>query len=100
MLRHIVLLELRPETPLSTIDEIVQALRELPAKIEQIRSFEVTVDIGLAEGNATLGIVAGFDDADAWREYGPHPEHQAVVQQLITPNVLRRSAVQGTPLTV
>jgi hypothetical protein len=94
-LRHVVLIELKPDTPTETVDELVTALRALPPQIPAIRTYEVTRDIGLAEGNATVAVVAGFDDADGWRTYGPHPAHQEVVQRLVTPNAVRRTAVQG-----
>jgi hypothetical protein len=94
-LRHVVLLELKPETSEETVATIVAALRELPSKIDTIRSYEVLVDLGLQEGNASVGVIAGFDDAEGWRAYGPHPAHQAIVQSLITPNVVKRTALQG-----
>jgi hypothetical protein len=94
-LRHVVLIELAPDTAPETHDEIVAALRALPPQIESIRSYEVTSDLGLQDGNATIGVIATFDDVDGWRAYGPHPAHQAVVQGLITPNVVRRTALQG-----
>jgi hypothetical protein len=94
-LRHVVLIELKPETSPATVDEIATALRALPGQIPAIRTYEVSVDLGLQDGNATLAIVAGFDDADGWRTYGPHPAHQKVVQELVTPNAVRRTAVQG-----
>lgn len=94
-LRHMVLVELRPETPTDVRDELVARLRELPELIDAIRDYEVHVDAGLQDGNATVGIVATFDDADGWRQYGPHPAHQAVVKELIAPNAVRRVALQA-----
>jgi len=94
-LRHMVLIELKPETPSATVQGIVDALRALPAQIEAIRSYEVNVDLGLVDGNATIGVVAGFDDVEGWRTYGPHPAHQAVVQELIVPSSVRRIGLQA-----
>ncbi len=94
-LRHVVLIELKPETPLTVVDEITSALRALPSQIEAIRSYEVLTDLGLAETNASIGVIATFDDEAGWRSYGPHPAHQAVVQQLIAPNAVKRIALQG-----
>ena len=94
-LRHMVLIELKAETSDETRDAIVAGLRALPAKIDAIRSYEVTFDLGLTEGNASIGVIATFDDVDGWRTYGPHPAHQAVVRELIAPNAARRIGLQG-----
>ena len=94
MFHHIVLLELQPDTPEDAIDELVDALRGLPDAIEEIRSYRVGRDAGLADDNATVAVVAGFDDEDGYAVYRDHPVHQAVITELIRPRLVRRSALQ------
>lgn len=91
MLRHVVLLRF---TDPGVADEVVGALRELPARVPSIRSYEVTTDAGLAEGNAHVCVTADFDDADGHAAYTAHPDHVAVIDRLIRPNLESRSAVQ------
>lgn len=94
MIRHCVLLGVAEGTDRQVLDAIVDALRELPAAIPEIRSYEVGVDLGWRDGNAQIGIVAGFDDEEGWRTYVEHPAHVAVIEQHIAPVVTSRQAVQ------
>ncbi len=94
MFHHIVLLELQPDTPDDAVDELVDSLRRLPDAIEAIRTYRVERDAGLAADNATVAVVAGFDDEDGFVVYRDHPVHQAVIAELIRPRLVRRSALQ------
>ena len=94
MLRHVVCLTFRASTPDAAVDELVAALRALPAAIPEIRHYEVGIDVGLADGNADLTLAADFDDADAWRRYQDHPAHVRVITELVRPIVEHRVASQ------
>ena len=93
-LRHVAMLTFRDDTTDEQIDEIVAALRLLPSQIDELRSYVVGVDAGLAEGNASLAIVADFDSVAGYETYRDHPAHQAVATQLIIPVLTGRAAVQ------
>jgi hypothetical protein len=94
MLRHIVLLTLKADTPPETVTALAEALRGLPAQIPCIRGYEVGVDLGLSPGNATVGVVARFEDEAGFREYQEHPAHRAVIDTMITPVRESRAAIQ------
>jgi hypothetical protein len=94
MLRHIGLLTLKAETPPETAATIAEALRMPPAQIPCIRGHEVGVDLGLSPGNATIGVVARFEDEAGFREYQEHPAHLAVIDTLIMPVRESRTAIQ------
>jgi len=93
-LRHIALLTLRDDTTDSQRDEIVTALRELPDKIPELRSYVIGTDASLTEGNATLAVVADFDSVAGYETYRDHPAHRAVATQLIVPLLTGRSVIQ------
>jgi len=93
-LRHILTLTFREGTTPEQIDTIVAGLRDLPGQIPQIRAYSVGVDAGLAEGNATLGIVGDFASVADYEVYRDHPAHQAVITQHIVGVLAARSAVQ------
>jgi hypothetical protein len=93
VIRHVVLLTIDPSAPTAP-QVIVEALRELPAAIPELRSYEVGVDLGLADGNATVAVVADFDDVDGYTTYRDHPAHRAVIEELISPVLVARTAVQ------
>ena len=94
MLRHVVCLTFRAGTPPEAVDTLVDALRALPETIPEIRGSSTGTDAGLSDGNAHLAIVAEFDDADGWRAYQKHPEHQRVITELVRPIVDGRTAAQ------
>jgi Stress responsive A/B Barrel Domain len=94
MLRHTVLLTLSTDPASETTSAIVAALRKLPAQISSVREYEVGADLGLNEGNATIAVVARFDDEKGYLEYRDHPAHRAVIDELITPVRTGRTAIQ------
>jgi Stress responsive A/B Barrel Domain len=94
MIRHCVFVTLAPGTSEAATTAIVEALRGLPEKIPEIRSYEVGTDLGWREGNPDIGIVATFDDEDGWRTYQSHPAHVAAIDEHIAPHATGRSSVQ------
>jgi predicted regulator of amino acid metabolism with ACT domain len=46
------------------------------------------------EGNADFALVADFVDEEALETYANHPDHKAVLSQLIRPITERRVAIQ------
>lgn len=93
-LRHVVLLRFHEGTEASQVDALVAGLRELPALIEGLRSFQTGADLGLAAGNWDLGIAVEFDDEATWAAYQAHPEHQRVIAELVRPITAERAAAQ------
>jgi Stress responsive A/B Barrel Domain len=89
-----VCLSVRNGTDGDAVAALTEALRALPARIPEIRAYTIGADLGIADGNADLALVADFDDADAWHRYQVHPEHVRVLQQLVAPMLSERVAVQ------
>jgi hypothetical protein len=83
VIRHVALVNLKPDTAPEVTETIVAELRKLPSQIPTIRGYDVGV--GINPGNASVGIVALFDDADAYNEYYNHPAHRAVSRDHIVP---------------
>jgi len=94
MFRHIVLLTLKTDAPENQSGIIIEALRDLPAAIPELASYVVGQDIGLAEGNADIAVVADFANGDDYEVYRTHPVHVAVIQESILPFLAGRAAVQ------
>lgn len=89
-----VTLTFRDDTPAERLDAIVDGLRGLPGAIDAIENYEVGLDAGLAEGNATMAIVADFASVEDYQTYRDHPAHIAVINDLIMEYISGRSAVQ------
>ena len=94
MLRHIVLLTLRPDAPPEAAATIVDALRGLVVVVPSIRDYQAGVDVGIASGNATIAATAIFDDVAGYLEYRDHPAHRAVIERYIDPVRESRAAIQ------
>ncbi|MHB1137418.1 MAG: Dabb family protein [Microthrixaceae bacterium] len=94
MLRHVVALTFRDEVAPAEIDSIAEQLRTLPSTVASIRAYSVGRDLGLADDNAQLAVVADFDDAAGYLAYRDDPGHRAIITERILPNLLRRSAAQ------
>lgn len=94
MIRHIVLLTLKPDAPSDAARTIVEALRALPPMIPSIRDYQAGVDLAIAPGNATIAATAIFDDEAGYLQYRDHPAHRAVIQDYIDPVRESRAAIQ------
>lgn len=94
MFRHVVLITLSPEATDLQRQALLDGLSSLPAAIPEIRSYVFGVDAGLAEGNATVAVVADFDDVDGYRVYATHPAHVQVITERIRPIMVARTATQ------
>jgi len=94
MFRHVVTLTLLPDAPAAARDEIVTALRTLPAQVPSIRGYAIGTDAGIDDGNADIVVVADFDDADGYVAYRDDPTHRQMIRDLILPVLAARSAVQ------
>jgi hypothetical protein len=94
MIRHIVLMTLRPDADPAAAQEIVEALRGLPAVIPAIRDYQAGVDLGISSGNATVAATSTFDDEAGYLEYRDHPAHREVIERLIDPVRESRAAIQ------
>lgn len=90
-LRHVVMLTYDDECD---VDAVVEGIRSLRAQIPEIRELVVGRDIGLAEGNATVVVVADFDDEAAWQAYQDHPAHKKVVVEFVLPHRIGRASMQ------
>jgi len=94
MLRHVVLLRFQESTTADVIAGITEALHSLAPQISTVRSFSVDADLGLAEGNAHMVIMAEFDDLAGYEFYRDHPEHQLVIKEKISAELSDRAAAQ------
>lgn len=76
------------------IARVRAAFDALPAQVPQVRQYVHGTDVGVAEGNFDYVVVADFDQVEDWRAYRDHPAHVLLVEELITPHVADRAAVQ------
>jgi hypothetical protein len=94
VLRHIALFRWKSEATAEDVSNIETALHQLPAKIPSIRSYRFGRDLGVQDGNADFALVADFADQEGLLTYANHPDHQAVIQNLIRPILAQRESIQ------
>jgi len=94
VLRHIALFRWKPEATAEDVSKIEAALHRLPGKIPCIQSYRFGRDLGVQEGNADFALVSDFSHEEALPVYANHPDHLAVIQNLIRPIMAQREAIQ------
>jgi hypothetical protein len=77
VLRHVALFRWKPVTTAADVSKV-----------------EAGRDLGVQDGNADFALVADFSDQEGLATYANHPDHQAVLQNLIRPIMARREAIQ------
>jgi hypothetical protein len=77
VLRHVALFGWKPETTAADASKV-----------------EAGRDLGVQDGNADFALVADFTDQEGLVTYANHPDHQAVIHNLIRPILAQREAIQ------
>ncbi len=95
MIKHIVMWNVEgagPEDREATAAEIRAMLESLPGFVPGIRSLEVGVNEMAGDQASDLVLITEFDDWNALKEYGIHPEHVKVAERIRQLTTSRMSA--------
>jgi hypothetical protein len=83
MIHHIVMIKLKPfsgkEEKLEKANEIKERLEALPSIINEIKFYEVGLNVIESERASDVVLISKFDTLDTLDVYRVHPEHQKVV---------------------
>ena len=85
MIEHIVLFRWTKEASQEAIDSAAAEMRKLKDKIPSIVDLSCGENFSDRAKGYTHGLVVRFRDRSTLQGYGPHPEHQRVLQQFINP---------------
>jgi hypothetical protein len=85
MIEHIVLFRWTDAATPEAKANVITELRKLKGKIPGIVDLSCGENFSDRAKGYTHGLVVRFTDRAALQAYGPHPEHQRVVQNLIKP---------------
>ncbi|MGB3411376.1 MAG: Dabb family protein [Microthrixaceae bacterium] len=94
MLVHTVLLKFSTDTSEDHLDRVCDSLRGLPAVIPTLVSYRVGRDLGLAEDNFQIAVVAEFADEAGYVAYRDDRTHRSIITEQIQPHLVARSASQ------
>lgn len=89
MIKHIVFFKLK-DSSLENIEKTAAVLRGLEGKVEQLRGFEVGIDVLKSARSYDIALVADFDSLEDLEGYQVHPEHKKVIEYM---NQVRESSV-------
>lgn len=93
MFRHVVQMTWSRDLSDEELASVRKALDDLGSECADVRALSHGPDAGVREGGASYGLVADFDDPDAWRAYSAHPAHD-VVRDVLRGIVASQSVVQ------
>jgi hypothetical protein len=85
VVEHIVLFQWKEEARLEAINTALAELRKLKDKIPGIVDIYSGANFSDRAKGFTHALVVHFKDRPALQAYIPHPEHQRVVQNLVSP---------------
>jgi hypothetical protein len=85
MIEHIVLFRWTEQASEEAKNQVIMELRGLRGKIPGIVDLSCGANFSDRSKGYTHGLVVRFTDRAALEKYGPHPEHQRVVQTFINP---------------
>jgi len=79
MIRHVTLMNFKADTDVAAREAVLHAYQRLPQLIPVIRAWSVGLDLGLLEGNASLGIVGEFASREDFLLYSQHPAQMELI---------------------
>src|SRR5262245_50938062 len=82
MIKHVVFFKFKPDVTPAERRSVLDQLRELPAKIDVIRSFEIGEDIMHSARAWDAVEIATYDDLGALETYTRHDDHVELVLKL------------------
>ncbi len=87
MVEHVVIFKWKEGTDPAKVEEIMQDLRGLTEKVPNILGLSIGQNFTNRSKGFQTGLVVRFPDKAALEVYGPHPEHQKIVQGKVLPNL-------------
>lgn len=84
----------KPEATDAAKGAAADALTALGQQVPTVREYRFGTDAGLADGNWDFVVVADFDDEAGYLTYRDHPDHRALVADVLQPLIAERAGVQ------
>jgi hypothetical protein len=95
-IRHAVLFRFVDDVDDARIEELAAGLSRMPEATGAVTAdrYQHGRSLGLNPGSWDYAVVAEFESVDAFTAYRDHPEHRALISDLLTPIVAERCSVQ------
>ncbi len=82
MIKHVVLIKIKPDIEEAKIDEITDMMKKLPSLIPEIKEYIFGKDIIKSERSFDFGLIASFDSRDDLEVYMKHKYHLPIVEKV------------------
>jgi hypothetical protein len=75
-------------------EPVADALKQLVPQLDGVVDYTCGPDIGLTPTSYDFAVVGSFASRNHFLTYRDHPEHQRIINEMIVPNLDRRTVVQ------
>jgi hypothetical protein len=95
-IRHVVMFRFADDAGDEQRRALAQGLDGMPAATGAVRpdDYRHGFDAGINAASWDYVVVADFASADDYRTYRDHPDHRALIRDLVEPIVVERASVQ------
>ena len=95
-IRHAVLFKFKDDATAEQIAAMAAGLSRLPGLIPELTAYHFGVDAGINDTSWDFAVTADCGSVDDYLTYRDHPDHQALIRDVIMPIVAERVSVQFT----
>jgi hypothetical protein len=92
--RHVVLFRFGEGTTDEQVQALADGLDEMPKAVGVMLDYRHGRDLGINEASYDYAVVGDFATTDDYLAYRDHPDHRALIRDLVTPIVAERFSVQ------
>jgi Stress responsive A/B Barrel Domain len=92
--RHVVLFRFGEGTTDEQVRALAAGLDEMPKAVGLMLDYRHGRDLGINEASFDYAVVGDFATVDDYLAYRDHPDHRALIHDLVTPIVAERFSVQ------
>jgi hypothetical protein len=93
-IRHVVMFRFAEGTTDDQVQALADGLDGMPAAVGTMVDYRHGKDAGLSDTTYDYVVVGDFATVDDYLAYRDHPDHQALIRDLVRPIVAERASVQ------
>jgi hypothetical protein len=93
-LRHVVMFRFGDGTTGDQVQALADGLDRMPAAVGTTVHYHHGRDAGITEGAYDYVVVGDFATVDDYLTYRNHPDHQALIRDLVRPILAERASIQ------
>ena len=92
--RHVVLMRFHEGTTDEQVRALADGLDGMPKAVGVMLDYRHGRDLGINDNSYDYAVVGDFGTADDYVIYRDHPDHRALIRDLVTPILAERAAIQ------